>query len=142
MQRPRKGCGEMTGLLENRIAQLQQQGGHKLLAGGNRGIEKESLRITPDGYIAQTPHPQALGSALTHKHITTDYSEALLEFVTPPEPSTWAAMQYMCDLHHYVYDALDEELLWPLSMPCRLRSEADIPLARYGTSNVGQMKTI
>ena len=90
------GCRVVKDLLANRIARFQELGGHELLAGGYRGIEKESLRISPDGLVAQTPHPRALGSALTNKYITTDYSEALLEFVTPPEPSAWAAMQYMC----------------------------------------------
>jgi glutamate--cysteine ligase len=110
--------------------------------GGRRGIEKESLRITPDGLISQSDHPAPLGSALTHRYITTDYSEALLEFVTPPEHSAWAAMQFLCDIHQFAYQSIGEELLWPFSMPCRLRSEDDIPVARYGSSNVGQMKSI
>jgi glutamate--cysteine ligase len=42
------------------------------LTGIRRGIEKESLRVRPDGALATTPHPTALGSALTHPHITTD----------------------------------------------------------------------
>jgi glutamate--cysteine ligase len=132
----------MSSLLEKRLSGLTERGGGKLFAGGGRGIEKESLCITPDGLVAQTSHPLALGSALTNKYVTTDYSEALLEFVTPPEPSAWAAMQFLCDLHQSVYQSLDDELLWPLSMPCRLRSQEDIPLAHYGGSNVGQMKTI
>ena len=36
-----------------------------LLKNIQRGIEKESLRITPDGKLSQTPHPVGLGSALT-----------------------------------------------------------------------------
>jgi len=40
------------------------------LRGVRRGIEKESLRAQPDGKLALTPHPAALGSALTHPHIT------------------------------------------------------------------------
>jgi glutamate--cysteine ligase len=132
----------MSSLLEKRLAGLAERGGGKLLAGGGRGIEKESLRITPEGLVAQTAHPRALGSALTNKYVTTDYSESLLEFVTPPESSAWAAMQFLCDLHQSVYQTLDDELLWPLSMPCRLRSQDDIPLANYGVSNIGQMKTI
>lgn len=132
----------MSTVLERRLDALIKRGGGKLLAGGGRGIEKESLRITPDGLIARTQHPVKFGSALTNKYVTTDYSEALLEFVTPPETSAWAAMQFLCDLHQFAYDAIDDELLWPLSMPCRLRSEDDIPLADYGSSNIGQMKTI
>jgi glutamate--cysteine ligase len=132
----------MRTLLERRLDALVKQGGGKLLAGGGHGIEKESLRITPEGLVAQTQHPPKLGSALTNKYITTDYSEALLEFVTPPESSAWAATQFLCDLHQFAYDAIDDELFWPLSMPCRLRSQDDIPLAYYGSSNIGQMKTI
>ena len=132
----------MSELLANRVAQLAAASDANPLAGGRRGIEKESLRVTPQGFVAQTPHPDALGSALTHRYITTDYSEALLEFVTPPEPDAWAAMQFMCDVHQFVYGELGDELLWPLSMPCRLRSESDIPIAQYGSSNVGRMKSI
>ena len=52
------------------------------LQGIRRGIEKESLRATNTGALAMTPHPAALGSALTHPNITTDYSESQLELIT------------------------------------------------------------
>lgn len=52
------------------------------LAGIRRGIEKEGLRVLPTGDLALTPHPAALGSALTHPHITTDYSESQIELIT------------------------------------------------------------
>ena len=112
------------------------------LAGGLRGIEKESLRLDLKGYLSQTPHPAALGSALTNRFVTTDFSEALLEFVTPAFESTWEALHFLCDIHQFTYERLDDELLWIASMPCRIPAEAEIPLARYGTSNVGRMKTI
>jgi len=115
---------------------------HQPLVGGLRGIEKESLRVSPDGLIAKTPHPDSLGSALTNRFITTDYSEALPEFVTPPLGSSWEAIQFLCDIHQFVHAAISDEMLWAASMPCRLRSENDIPIAGYGTSNIGQMKTI
>ena len=38
--------------------------------------------MRPGGALATTPHPSALGSALTHPHITTDFSESQLELVT------------------------------------------------------------
>jgi glutamate--cysteine ligase len=132
----------MNNLYQSRLQAIVAGGGHAVIAGGRRGVEKECLRITPDGLIAQTPHPQTLGAALTNKYITTDYSEALLEFVTPPEPSAWAAMQFMCDIHQFTYQNIGEELLWPFSMPCRLRGQDDIPIAQYGSSNVGRMKSI
>lgn len=113
-----------------------------VLRGGLKGVEKESLRVSPDGFLAQTPHPIGLGSALTNRYITTDFSEALLEFVTPAFATTWEALQCVCDIHQYTYEQLGEELLWTASMPCRIPTGSEIPLARYGDSNVGRMKTI
>ena len=89
-----------------------------------------------------TPHPLALGSALTNEHITTDYSEALIELVTPAFTQSWELLQYLLDLHQFVYRHLDDELLWATSMPCAIERDADIPLAQYGSSHVGRMKTI
>ncbi|WP_201504512.1 glutamate--cysteine ligase [Psychrobacter aestuarii] len=115
-----------------------------LLAGMLRGIEKEGLRVKPDGTLAQTPHPQALGSKLTHPFITTDYSESLLELITEPKATPKAALGMLRQLHVLVHKALPEdELMWPLSMPCRLSlDDNDIPLADYGSSNTGKLKTL
>src|SRR5690606_12149910 len=113
-------------------------------AGILRGLEKESLRVLPDGTLAQTDHPSGLGSALKHPHITTDYSEALLEFITEPFRKVDDLLQQLEDVHRFTYQQLDQqgERLWPASMPCALGSDDQIPVARYGTSNSGTMKTI
>ena len=132
----------MIDRFEMRLNAFSSPGSGSSLCGGQVGVEKESLRVTQDGYISTAPHSRALGSALTNRYITTDYSEALLEFVTPPVRASWEALQFLCDIHQFVYEAIDTELLWALSMPCMIRSEADIPLAKYGTSNVGTMKTV
>ena len=116
--------------------------GSDLLYGGLKGIEKESLRIASDGSLSTHEHPVALGSALTNRYITTDFSEALLEFVTPPHPTTWEVLNRICDIHQFTYSQLDDEMLWSASMPCQIPDDDKIPLARYGTSNVGRMKTI
>jgi len=116
--------------------------GGDVLRGGLKGVEKESLRVSPDGFLALTPHPAGLGSALTNRYITTDFSEALLEFVTPAFTTTWEALRCICDIHQFTYAHLGDELLWTASMPCRIPADLEIPLARYGTSNVGRMKTI
>ena len=126
---------------EQRLEALAAAGGD-VLSGGLKGIEKESLRITPDGFLSQKPHPAGLGSALTNRYITTDFSEALLEFVTPAFPTTWEALRCICDIHQFTYAHLGEELLWTASMPCRIPADREIPLAKYGDSNVGRMKTI
>ncbi|MGD2056101.1 MAG: glutamate--cysteine ligase [Gammaproteobacteria bacterium] len=127
---------------EHRLSALLANSGKTAILGGSTGLEKESLRVAPDGSIAQTPHPAALGSALTHPWITTDYSEALLEFITPPLPGPAAALQFLRDLQHFVYLRLERELLWSSSMPCVVAGESSIPVAQYGSSNAGMMKTV
>jgi glutamate--cysteine ligase len=127
---------------EQRLAGLVNSGERGVLLGGKKGVEKESLRVTPEGRVSQRMHPRALGSALTNDNVTTDYSEALIELVTPTFTTSWELLQYLTDLHQFVYRHLDDELLWATSMPCALEGDASIPIAQYGTSNVGRMKTI
>ncbi|MBG31510.1 MAG: glutamate--cysteine ligase [Alcanivorax sp.] len=128
--------------LEQRIHALLDSDAAATLAGIRRGIEKESLRITTDGTLAQTPHPPALGSALTHPYITTDYSEALLEFITPPSTELHKPLEFLEQLHRYVYSHIGDEVLWVNSMPCMIRNDDDVPVAQYGSSNVGRMKSV
>lgn len=129
-------------VFERRLSALINCGEPELLQGGRRGVEKESLRVTREGRLAQTPHPPALGSALTSENITTDYSEALIELVTPTFTTTWELLQYLLDMHQFVYRHLGDELLWATSMPCRIDGDAQIPIARYGRSHVGRMKSV
>ncbi len=129
-------------LFQERVRRLSSHSPAVPLRGGLRGVERETLRVSPDGFIARTGHPVSLGSALTNAHITTDYSEALLEFVTPPQRFNWSTLQFLCDIHQFVHESIGAELLWPLSMPCQVRSEEDVPIARYGTSNIGLIKHI
>ncbi len=128
--------------LSERLRWLHSADNAALVRRGLRGIEKESLRVDVHGHLSQRPHPRGLGSALTHRFITTDYSEALLEFVTPAYPTNWETLQFLCDLHQFTYGAIGEELLWVASMPCLMEADHQIPIARYGDSNVGRMKTI
>ncbi len=115
-----------------------------LLKGMQRGIERETLRMQKNGFLSQTDHPKALGSALMHPHITTDYSEALLEFITPPQDSIGKALNFLKDIHAVAHQHLEnDDKLWPLSMPCMLDTdENQIRLAQYGSSNLGQFKTL
>src|SRR6266481_10088156 len=129
-------------VFERRLSALVNSGQPQILQGGRKGVEKESLRVRPDGTLATTPHPRSLGSALTNVHITTDYSESLIELVTPAFTTSWELLQYLLDLHQFVYRHLGDELLWATSMPGAIESDADIPIAQYGTSHVGRMKTI
>ena len=107
-----------------------------------RGIEKEGLRVDPRGYLATTPHPKTLGSALMHPSITTDYSEALLEFITAPSSSIQQVLNELDEIHRFAYRQMGEELLWISSMPCQLRADSQVPIGQYGTSNIGRMKQV
>lgn len=112
------------------------------LNGIGRGIERETLRVRPDGYLATTAHPASLGAALTHKWITTDFAEALLEFITPVDRDIDRLLAFLRDIHRHAARELGEERMWPMSMPCRVDRDQDIELAQYGSSNIGQMKTL
>ncbi|MAT52099.1 MAG: glutamate--cysteine ligase [Porticoccaceae bacterium] len=113
-----------------------------LLTNIKRGLEKESLRVTADGSLATTPHPNALGSALTHPWITTDYSEALLEMITPPVTNVDELLATLERTHQFIYQTIGDEMLWVHSMPCSIARDEDVPIADYGTSNIGRMKKI
>ena len=112
------------------------------LAGIRRGIEKESLRTAADGSLALTPHPAALGSALMHPHITTDFSESQLELITGVHGSIDACLDELRQIHQFVVRAIGDELLWVSSMPCGLPADETIPIARYGSSNIGRAKSV
>ncbi|WP_371188821.1 glutamate--cysteine ligase [Thalassotalea maritima] len=107
-----------------------------------RGVERETLRIQPDGKLSLQGHNKALGSALTHSLITTDYSESLLEFITPATESIDDSLDQLKDIQKFTLDNIDGDWFWPMSMPCVVESEEQIQLAQYGTSNIGRMKTV
>jgi len=132
--------GEDRGLLnvKERLSALPPETLSRL----SRGIEKESLRVRSDGTLDTRPHPAELGSALTHPHITTDFSESQLELITGVRPSVAACLRELTEIHQFVYRHIDGDALWSSSMPCRLPPDDDIPIGRYGESNVGRLKTI
>src|SRR5690554_2061550 len=132
----------MSETLKRRLQALIDNNSAPTLGDIRRGIEKESLRITPAGLIAKTPHPQALGSALTHPYITTDFSEALLEFITPAQSSVGQTFNFLTTLHKFTCRLISGEYLWAATMPCILEGDAQIPIARYGSSHIGQMKEV
>ena len=128
-------------LLSKRLNLLSSKSERNLLQGNLIGIEKESLRVNSSGGISQTSHPEALGAALTHPYITTDYSEAMSEFITPPFAKIQDALTFLQNTQKFVYKNLQNEILWATSMPCVVAGESSIPLAKYGHSNAGIMKT-
>jgi glutamate--cysteine ligase len=128
--------------LQERLSTFSAVSTQHLFDANQIGLEKESLRVNTTGGLAHTSHPESLGSALTHPYITTDYSEALVEFITPPFSKIADALQFLQNTQKFVYQNLQHEILWATSMPCVVAGESSIPLARYGSSNAGTMKTV
>lgn len=129
--------------VEFKVRQLLDHDDSELLSKRLIGVEKECLRVSPEGGISQLAHPKSLGSALTNPYITTDYSEALLEFITPPSQHIESVLEFLRDSQTYVYQKLqNDEILWATSMPCVVAGDESIPIANYGSSNAGQMKSI
>jgi glutamate--cysteine ligase len=126
------------GQLEGRLRSLDPA----VLKGIRRGIEKESLRVRSDGALAATPHPVALGSALTHPSITTDFSESQLELITGVHASAEEVVADITRIHQAVVRSIGEEMLWCASMPCGLPGDDAIPIGRYGSSNIGLAKSV
>ncbi|MEE2804193.1 MAG: glutamate--cysteine ligase [Pseudomonadota bacterium] len=132
----------MSANLARALEKIERSGATTALRKIHRGIEKESLRVGQDGLISQRPHPPGLGSALTHPSITTDYSEALLEFITPVEQSVSRVLHDLEQVHRFTYQHLLRERLWVASMPCIVQGDSSIPIAEYGSSNIARMKHI
>ncbi|MDW8750053.1 bifunctional glutamate--cysteine ligase GshA/glutathione synthetase GshB [Streptococcus suis] len=94
------------------------------------GLERESLRINADNSVAQTPHPEALGSRSFHPYIQTDYSEPQLELITPVAHSTKEARRFLGAITDVAVRSMEKtEYLWPLSMPPVISAD-DIQIAQ------------
>lgn len=126
----------------NEVRQFSEQTQAQVLRGITRGYERECLRVDRTGQLAKTLHPATLGSKLTHPWITTDYAEALLEFITPPSTEPGFALKFLTDIHRFSAQQLGGEYLWAGSMPCKIGEDADIAIANYGTSNSARFKMV
>ena len=126
----------------SRVAELKDKGFFENIE-ISRGIEKESLRVKNNAQLSQSNHPKELGSPLTNKFITTDFSEALIELVTPTFNSVDEVYEFLLDLHIFTANAMEsDEVLWSNSMPCFIGDESEIRVAEYGSSNIGKLKNI
>ncbi|WP_449276387.1 bifunctional glutamate--cysteine ligase GshA/glutathione synthetase GshB [Streptococcus suis] len=94
------------------------------------GLERESLRINTENRVAQTPHPEKLGSRSFHPYIQTDYSEPQLELITPVAQSTKEARRFLGAITDVACRSMNkDEYLWPLSMPPHI-TEDEIQIAQ------------
>lgn len=98
---------------------------------GEFGLEKESLRVTPKGLIANTPHP--FGDI---ENITRDFSEAQLEFITSIHTSAEGAINELSELHKTAYEKLSKletgkEFIWCFSNPPIIDGENSVSVAQF-----------
>jgi len=132
----------LTLSLNEYITAFAQEKHQTSLSQFGRGIEREALRVLPQGRLSEHTHSERLGAALTHPNITTDYSETLMEFITPVSYKPETVIAQLEDVQKFTLSQLDGELLWPMSMPCFVEDDDKIPLAQFGKSNIGKMKTV
>ncbi|AIT09855.1 glutamate--cysteine ligase [Candidatus Francisella endociliophora] len=107
-----------------------------------RGVERETLRVTKNGSLAKSQHPQNLGHKLTNDSITVDFSESLLELITKPHSSIDGAFEELSNLSAFTLKNMsDDEIILNTSMPLSA-SESEIQEANFGSSNSGRMKQV
>ncbi len=101
-----------------------------LLFEGTFGLERESLRVLPDGTFSKTQHPFSVEGP-----IVRDYCENQTEINTAPHDSVAGAVEDLRNLDRQLKDTLntlpEPELLWPFSNPPYIRDESDIPVAQF-----------
>ncbi len=127
--------------ISNLLNELEKRDAIHLLDCGRRGIEKEGLRYTNFDTLSTKPHPETLGSTLTHKEITTDYAENLLELVTPAFRNSRDTQAHLCYLHRVLAQDSDEYILNG-SMPAYIEDTEAVQIGNYGLSNAGKMRQL
>ena len=103
-----------------------------------KGLEKENLRSDSEGKISNKTFPKAFGVHNFNRFITLDYSEPHLEIVTPPFEENIDAYNFLCDLHKYVENQIDGDLLWNYSMPPKFKRKY-IKLPPHRESNITKL---
>ena len=92
------------------------------------GIERESLRVTSDGKLAQTKHP-----FVGDPHIDRDFCENQVEMIGDVFNDPADLIRQLGGLLNEIDDELvkSNELLWTFSNPPKFDSEDEIPVARF-----------
>ncbi|QZT37420.1 bifunctional glutamate--cysteine ligase GshA/glutathione synthetase GshB [Halosquirtibacter xylanolyticus] len=109
-----------------------------LLLDGLFGLEKEALRVDEKGLLSLFPHPKSLGDKSTHAFITTDFSESQIELISPPMSTIKEALGFIETAQDIVFDNIDDEYLWPQSLPCLLPDSHMIPIAKFTGDHSGK----
>ncbi len=110
------------------ILDINNNAVRKYLSQAEFGIERESLRVSADGKLAQTPHPFE-----SHKNIDRDFCENQVEFISDVFNKPEQVNEQLLELQRFVNGKLrqNRELLWCFSNPPRISGEEEIPVAEY-----------
>ena len=104
---------------------------NKEILSGNFGIERETLRVDKEGYLAKSEHPGEFGDKACNPYITTDFSESQIEVITPAFSDVQKSYEFTRALYDIVAMEVGDEYLWPESMPCIIPEDKDIPVAKF-----------
>lgn len=103
----------------------------KEILNGNFGIERETLRVDGNGYLAKSDHPEEFGDKAHNPYITTDFSESQIEVITPALSDIKETYNFTRALYDIAAMEIGDEYLWPESMPCIIPDDKDIPVAKF-----------
>ncbi len=104
---------------------------------GNFGIEREALRVDKNGNLSKNNHPDSLGHKLDNPYITTDFAESQIEMITPAFSTLEETRNFLESLYDIVSNSIEDEYLWPQSMPCNIPEDKDIVIADFGDKQDG-----
>ena len=105
------------------------------LWGGTFGLERETLRVTADGYMAQSPHPFP-----NDPHIVKDFCENQAEINTGVHDTAQGAIDELSEHSKRLTAEINKrgERLWLYSNPPAIKNEDDIPVALYEGDQQGK----
>lgn len=104
---------------------------------GTFGVEREGLRVNFEGDLSQTKHPENFGDKLSNPYITTDFSESQVELITPIFNSLEEVYNFLNSLYNITALEIENEYLWPQSMPCNIPDDEDIPISDFNEGEAG-----
>lgn len=110
---------------------VQQKLINNYILEGQFGLEKESLRVDEHGFLAHTPHPFT-----ESEKIDRDFCENQIEIITGVNGSAEAVYEELKGLHNTAVRRLyhlksGREYIWNFSNPPFVKSEEDIPIAKF-----------
>ncbi|MGM9927567.1 MAG: bifunctional glutamate--cysteine ligase GshA/glutathione synthetase GshB [Bacillus sp. (in: firmicutes)] len=108
------------------------------LLNANFGLEREGLRVDEKGLLSLKPHPAVFGDKKENPYITTDFSESQLELITPVFQKAEEVIDFLDSLYNIAVLELEDEYIWPQSMPSITPDDHDIPLAVFSNESNDQ----